>query len=135
MNKTFSKSYIIPPLKLTLDYIVLNYCFLDTICFTYPEDNIIKVTSLHNKRLNASNISAQLNQYNEKMSTSTVQRRLREADLYGRITVKKLLLRKQRLWWTKKHKDWTIQSQILDWQIKIWNLWVKEESLCAAKNW
>ena len=31
----FSKSYIIPPLELTLDYIVLNYFLLDTFCFSY----------------------------------------------------------------------------------------------------
>ena len=29
MNKTLSKSYIIPPLDLTLDYIELYYCLLD----------------------------------------------------------------------------------------------------------
>ena len=33
MNKIFYKSYIIPSLELTLDYIVLNYSFLDTTCF------------------------------------------------------------------------------------------------------
>ena len=34
MNKTFPKSYIIPPLELTLDYIVLNFYLLDTTRFT-----------------------------------------------------------------------------------------------------
>ena len=50
----------------------------------------------------------------KKVSTSTVRRRLCEADLYGRIAVKKPLLRKQnnvkRLQWTYAHKDWTIQQ-------------------------
>ena len=35
MNKTFSKSYILSPLELILDYIVLNYCLLDTTSFIY----------------------------------------------------------------------------------------------------
>ena len=39
MNKTFSKSYIIPILELILDYIVLNDCLLNTTCLTYA-DNI-----------------------------------------------------------------------------------------------
>ena len=39
MNKTFSKSYIILLLELTLDYIVLNYWLPDTTCFTYAEDH------------------------------------------------------------------------------------------------
>ena len=41
MNKIFSKSCIIPPLELALDNIVLNYCLLDTTCFTCAEDNFI----------------------------------------------------------------------------------------------
>ena len=31
MNKMFSKSYIILPFELSLDYIILNYCLLVTI--------------------------------------------------------------------------------------------------------
>ena len=62
MNKVYSKSYIISPLELTLDYIVLNYCLLDTTCFTYAEENFIRVTSLCDRRLTALNITAQLNQ-------------------------------------------------------------------------
>ena len=45
MNKTFSKSYIIPSLQLTLDSIVLNYCSLVTTWFIYAEDNIIEDTN------------------------------------------------------------------------------------------
>ena len=125
MNKTFSKTYIIPPFEITFDYIVLNYCLLDTTCFTYGEDNFIKVTSLRDKKLSAPNITAQLNQYYEKnVSTSTVRRRPCEACLYGRIVVKKPLLRKQnnikRPQWVKVHKDWTTEQSN-----KVLNLWVK----------
>ena len=67
MNKTFSKIYIIQPLKFTLDYIVLNCCLLDITCFTYAEENFMWVTNLHDRRLTAPNIIAQLNQCREKM--------------------------------------------------------------------
>ena len=40
-DKIFFKIYIIPPLELTLNYIVLKYSLLDTTCFTYAEDNFI----------------------------------------------------------------------------------------------
>ena len=96
MNKTFSKSYILSPLELTLDYIVLNSCMLDTTCFTYAEGNFIKVPSLRDRRLIAQNISAQVIQCHKKnVSLSSVRRRLCEAGLSGRIAFKKPLLRKQ----------------------------------------
>ena len=66
MNKIFSKSYSIPPLELTLDYIVLDYCLLDTICSTYAEDNFIRVTNLRDSKLTAPNITVQLDQCCEK---------------------------------------------------------------------
>ena len=53
MNKTFTESYIISPLELTIDYIVLNYYLLDTTCFTYAEDNYIWGTSLRKRKLTA----------------------------------------------------------------------------------
>ena len=96
MNKRFFKSYIIPPFKLTLDYILLNYCLLYTTCFTYAEDNFNRVTILCDRRLTATNNTAQLNQYHEKnVSISTLKRRLCETHLYGRMVAKKPLLRKQ----------------------------------------
>ena len=61
MNKMFPKSYIILPLELILDYIVLNYCLLDATCFTNAEDNFIRVTSLRDKRLITQNITVKLN--------------------------------------------------------------------------
>ena len=67
MNKTFSKSYIIPPFELTLDNIVLNYCLLDTTCFTSADNNFMRETILSDRRQTASNIIAQLNQCHEKM--------------------------------------------------------------------
>ena len=60
---------------------------------------------------------------------STVRRRLSEAGLYGRIIVKKLLLRKQnnvkKFQWAKVHKHWTIEQwdKVLQTEeINIWNL-------------
>ena len=105
----FSKSYFIPPF-------VLNYCFLDTTCFTYAEDNFIWVTSLHEGRL-----TVQLNQCQEKnVSISTVRRRLCEAGQYGRIVVKKPLFRKQNnikmLQWAKANKDWATEQ----WNKVLW---------------
>ena len=47
-------------------------------------------------------------------STSTVQRRLRESGINGRIAAKKPLLKdtnnKKRLAWAKKHEKWTLDS-------------------------
>ena len=110
----FSKSWIITPLQLTWDYIVLTYCSLDTICFSYAVDHFIRVTSLSHWRLTAPNITAQLNQsWGKNVSTSTVRRRLCEAGIYCRIADKKLLLKKQNniqmLQLIKVHKDWTTE--------------------------
>ena len=48
------------------------------------------------------------------ISTSTVQRRLCESGIHGRIAAKKPLLKdtnnKKRLAWTKKHKQWTLDQ-------------------------
>ena len=63
--------------------------------------------------LPASDITAQRNasKRNRHISTSTVQRRLRESGLHGQIAAKKLLLKdtnnKKRLAWAKKHEQWT----------------------------
>ena len=63
--------------------------------------------------LPASEIAAQINaSSNRHISTSTVQRRLRESALHGQIAAKKPLLKdtnnKNRLTWAKKHKQWTL---------------------------
>ena len=131
-NKMLSKSDIIAPLELILDYIVLTSCLLDTTCFTYTEENFIRVASLCDRRLTTANITAQLNQCHEK-NVSTARRRFCEAGLDGRIDVKKPQLRKQnsvkRLQWVKAHKDWTIEQ---------WNkvLWTDESKFkIFGSNW
>ena len=122
MNKTFSESYIITLIELILDYIVLNNYLLDTTCFTYAEDNFIRITSLHNRRLTAPNITAQLNLCYEKKNVNIhcEGETECEVDLYGRIAVKKPLLRKQnnvkRLQLAKVYKHWTIEQ----WNKVIW---------------
>lgn len=73
------------------------------------ENKFIRVTSLRNRQLSARDIQAQLNaSRSTEVSTSTVQRRLREAGLTGRISAKKPLLKSQnkrkRLAWAKKTK-------------------------------
>ena len=75
------------------------------------EDTFIRVTSLRNRQLTAPQIRAHINvsqsSSSRHISTSTVQRRLRESGLHGGIAAKKPLLRmnnkKKRLAWAKKH--------------------------------
>ena len=58
---------------------------------------------------------------NTHISTSTVQRRLRESDLHGQIVAKKPQLKdinnKKRLAWAKKHKQWTSDQ----WKSVLWS--------------
>ena len=62
----------------------------------------------------AAQINASQSSSNRHISTSTVQRRLRESGFHGRIDAKKPLLKdtnkKKRLAWANKHNKWT-----LDW--------------------
>ena len=54
------------------------------------------------------------------ISTSTVQRRLRESGLHGQIAEKKPLLKdtnKKRLAWAKKHEQWTADW----WKSVLWS--------------
>jgi hypothetical protein len=67
--------------------------------------------------LPASEIAAQINasqsSSNRHISTSTVQRRLRESGLHGRIAAKKPLLKdtnKKRFAWAKKHETLTLDQ-------------------------
>jgi hypothetical protein len=61
----------------------------------------------------AARINASQSSRNRHIATSTVQRRLREPGLQGRIAAKNSLLKdtnkKRRLAWAKKHKQWTIR--------------------------
>jgi hypothetical protein len=60
----------------------------------------------------ASQINASESSSNRHISTWTVQRRLREPGLHGRIDARKLLLKdtnkNKRFAWAKKHKQWTL---------------------------
>lgn len=73
------------------------------------------VTSLTNHKLSAPQIRNHINishrSSTRHISTSTVQRRLQESDLYGRIDAKKPLIRNnntKRIAWARKHKEWIL---------------------------
>ena len=110
------------------------------------EDKFIRVTSLRNRQLTAPQIRAHINALQSSssrhISTSTVQRRLRESGLHGGIAAKKPLLRKnnkkKRLAWAKKHKEWTLNQwkSTLGWWVQIWDFWFHLPCLCKTqKRW
>jgi transposase len=73
-------------------------------CTTEQEDKYIRVSSLRNRRLTSPQLAASLNSIRKTpVSTSTVKRRLRDADLLGRVAKTKPYLRlankKKRLRW------------------------------------
>ena len=75
--------------------------------------------------LAASEIAAQINasqsSSNIHISTSTVQRRLRESGIHGQNAAKNPLLKdtskKRRLAWANKHKQWTLDR----WKCILWS--------------
>lgn len=74
--------------------------------------NLIVVTSKQNRRLTAPEIRVEVDKSREKpVSVSTVKRRLRDANLFGRVAVRKPLLKprnkKKRMQWTLTHCDWS----------------------------
>ena len=81
--------------------------------------------SIISLELPASEIAAQINASqslsNRHISTSTVQRRLRESGLHGRIVAKKPLLKdtnkKNRLAWAKKYEQRTLDR----WKCVLWS--------------
>ena len=82
---------------------------------TAQEDLDIVLKSKRNRMVTAPDIKAEINSGRVKpVSTSTVQRRLREKGLKGRIAAKKPLLRKQnivkRLRWAREHRNWTVRK-------------------------
>ena len=94
MYKTFSKIYIIPPLDLILDYIVLNYCLFDTSCFTYAEDHFISHQLAWQKAdYPKHHCITELMSWKKCVNIYCEEKT--EAGLYGRIAVKKPLVRKQ----------------------------------------
>ena len=76
-------------------------------------------------KLPASEIAAQINasqsSSNTHISTSTVQRRLRESGLHGLIAANKPLLKdtnkNNKLYWAKKHEQWTLEQ----WKSVLWS--------------
>uniref|UniRef100_A0A674DN94 Cyclin-dependent kinase 8 n=1 Tax=Salmo trutta TaxID=8032 RepID=A0A674DN94_SALTR len=98
-----------------------------------PEDKAEKVRNvsalyiyiLHTYSFQASESEAQINysqsSSNRHISTSTVQRRLHESGLHGRVAAKKPLLKdtnkKKRLAWSKKYEQWTLDR----WKSVLWS--------------
>ena len=101
---------------------------------TWAVDNIIRVTCWCISRLTTPNITAQ---FHEKDESTSTMRRLCKAGLYGRIAVKKPLLKKQnnvkRLQGAKAQKDWTIEQ----WNKVLWtekskfNIFGSYKRVCA----
>ena len=79
----------------------------------------IRVTSLRNQYLTDPQIAPHRVQVTD-ISTSTVQRRLRESGLHGQIAAKKPLKdtnKKKILAWAKKHEQWTLDQ----WKCVLWS--------------
>jgi len=75
------------------------------------EDRAIVLISKINRKFTAPEITAEFNRSHSKtISLNTTKRRLRQAGLFGRVVVKKPLLRnenkKKRLAWAKEHRNW-----------------------------
>nr|XP_032528103.1 uncharacterized protein LOC116778268 [Danaus plexippus plexippus] len=76
------------------------------------EDKFIVVTSKRNRRLTAPEIRAEVNKSRSTpVSLTTVKRRLRDANLFGRVAVRKPLLKpqnkKKRMQWALTHRNWS----------------------------
>ena len=90
------------------------------------------VSSCRNRRLTSPQLAASLNNTRKTpVSTSTVKRRLWDADLLGRVSKKKPYLRlankKERLRWEKEQRHWTdelcLEGQhpvYIQYQSKVW---------------
>lgn len=89
---------------------------------TPATDRLIQRMSKRDRFKSVPNIRAEMNKsLPEPISDSTVNRRLHAAGLFGRVAVKKPLLRKQnkqkRLKWAKEHVNWTIEQ----WKKVLWS--------------
>lgn len=89
---------------------------------TAAEDKHLRVTSRRNRKLTASDLRADLNSTRStSVSLTTVKRRLRSFGLFGRVAIRKPLLRpvnkKKRLAWAKAHKNWTFDQ----WKTVLWS--------------
>ena len=73
-----------------------------------------RISSLESTSEIIAQINVSQSSSNTHISTSTVQRRLRESGLHGRIAAKKPLLKdinkKKILAWAKKHEQWTLDQ-------------------------
>lgn len=88
---------------------------------TKSEDRFIETISKRNRRLTASEITAEVNRTRQdSISVATVKRRLVNVGLRGCVAVKKPFLRpinkRKRFNWAKEHKDWTIST----WENVLW---------------
>lgn len=89
---------------------------------TAAEDLRMVLLSKRNRKRTAPEITSEVNREREnKISTSTVKRRLQEANLHGRVAVRKPLLRRgnraKRLQWARNHLDWSVE----DWKKVLWS--------------
>ena len=75
--------------------------------------------------------------YNNKhISTSTVQRGLRESGLHGRIAAKKPLLntnKKKSLTRAKKHEQLTLDCPLV-WWVQMFDFWFEPPCLCETQS-
>ena len=89
-------------------------------CTNEQEDKHIRVSSLRNRRLTSPQLAASFNITRKTVSMSTMQRRLRDAGLLGRVAKKKPYLRltnkNKTLRWAKEHRHWTEE----DWKKVLW---------------
>lgn len=79
---------------------------------TKTDDLHIITISKRSRKKTAPEIRAEINEMREKsLSVSTIQRRFRHAGIFGRVAVRKPLLRPQnkikQLEWAKTHQNWT----------------------------
>ncbi|CAK9806963.1 Transposable element Tc1 transposase [Anthophora quadrimaculata] len=85
------------------------------------QDEFIAIISKRDRKLTAPEIRSEVNQSRDNpISLTTVKRRLRDANLFGRVAIRKPLLRpinkKKRLQWARRHESWTIE----DWKKVLW---------------
>lgn len=129
-NRQISQELKVP--RRTVDYNVKKFKTSESVrnktrsgrprATTSAEDRKIVISSKRNRRLTAPEIAAEVNVERFKpLSVSTVKRRLQEADLHGRVAVRKPLLRavnkKKRLEWATQHKNWTLE----EWKKVLWS--------------
>ena len=86
------------------------------------DDRLMVRMSLNNRRLTAPDITKSLsNDYGVDVTTHTVQNRLMEAGLYGRVARRKPLISDKnmtaRLTWAREHVNWSDQQ----WESVLWS--------------